>query len=280
MAFPIDAGRGGPVIFGVFWTPALGKGTHRIMMTLEHAALSDRGRVRQNNEDSCAVFVPEGPGELADRGAVFVVADGMGGHRGGEIASRIAVRTIIAFYTANSDENRSTALSRAFREANKTIIEESVADSTLFGMGTTCTALALFRGHAFIAHVGDSRAYHVRAGHITQLTHDHSIVGEMVRSGILSDEDARNHPKRNVITKSLGAQDDIAADMPAALEVEPGDSFLLCSDGLTAYLSDSDMAEILTGSTPAEACKKLVKIANDAGGRDNITALVVSVKTV
>lgn len=250
------------------------------MMTLEHASLSDRGRVRQNNEDSCAVFVPEGAGELADRGAVFVVADGMGGHRGGEIASRIAVRTIVAFYTANADENRSHALARAFREANKTIIEESVADSTLFGMGTTCTALALFRGQAFLAHVGDSRAYHLRAGRVTQITRDHSIVGEMVRSGILSDEDARNHPKRNVITKSLGAQDEIAADMPAALDIEPGDRFVLCSDGLTAYLSDSDIGEVVSGSTPADACKKLVRMANEAGGRDNITVLVVAVKTV
>ncbi len=250
------------------------------MLTLEHASLSDRGRIRQNNEDACAVFVPEGPGELADRGAVFVVADGMGGHRGGETASRIAVRTIVAFYTANSDENRSHALGRAFREANKTIIEESMADSTLFGMGTTCTALALLGGRAFIAHVGDSRAYHLRAGRLTQVTHDHSIVGEMVRSGILSDEDARHHPKRNVITKSLGAQDDIAADMPAALDIEPGDAFLLCSDGLTTYLADSDIAEVLSDSSPAEACKKLVKMANDAGGRDNVTVMVVLVKSV
>jgi protein phosphatase len=250
------------------------------MMAFEHASLSDRGRVRQNNEDACAHFVPEGAGELADRGAVFVVADGMGGHRGGEIASRIAVRTIIAFYTANSDENRSHALSRAFREANKTILEESVADSTLFGMGTTCTALALHNGRAYFAHVGDSRGYHVRGGRITQVTHDHSIVGEMVRSGILSDEDARNHPKRNVITKSLGAQDDIAADLPTALDLEPGDKFLLCSDGLTAYLSDADIAEILSTCSPSEACKQLVKMANEAGGRDNITVLVVAVQSV
>jgi serine/threonine protein phosphatase PrpC len=250
------------------------------MMTLDHAALSDRGRVRQNNEDACNVFVPEGPSELADRGAVFVVADGMGGHRGGETASRIAVRTIVAFYSANADENRSHALARAFREANKTIIEESMADSTLFGMGTTCTALALYRGRAYFAHVGDSRAYFLRGARLVQVTNDHSIVGEMVRSGILTDEDARNHPKRNVITKSLGAQDDVAADMPDSIELEAGDSFLLCSDGLTGYLSDADIAGILSASTPAEACKKLVKMANDAGGRDNITALVVKVTSV
>ena len=252
----------------------------KLMLVLDHASLSDRGRVRQNNEDACGVFVPEGAGELADRGAVFVVADGMGGHRGGEIASRIAVRTVVAFYTANSDENRSDALARAFREANKTIIEESVADSTLFGMGTTCTALAIHRGLAYVAHVGDSRAYQVRDGNIVQVTHDHSIVGEMVRSGILTDEDARNHPKRNVITKSLGAQDEIATDLPEALPLVPGDSFVLCSDGLTAYATDADIAAAVTSGSPAEACKKLVKLANDSGGRDNVTVLIVTVKSV
>jgi serine/threonine protein phosphatase PrpC len=250
------------------------------MMSLDHASLSDRGRVRQNNEDASAVYVPDTPEELADRGAVFVVADGMGGHRGGEIASRIAVRTIIAFYSANSEEDRSHALARAFREANKTIIEESVADSTLFGMGTTCTALAVYRGRAYLAHVGDSRAYLWRAGALAQITRDHSLVGEMVRSGILSDEDARSHPKRNVITKSLGAQDEISADMPAALDLSPGDTFLLCSDGLTTYLSDADIADVLRASAPTEACKKMVKMANEAGGRDNITVLVVKVQSV
>jgi protein phosphatase len=147
-------------------------------------------------------------------------------------------------------------------------------------MGTTCTALALYRGRAYLAHVGDSRAYLVRNAHITQITHDHSIVGEMVRSGILSDEDARNHPKRNVITKSLGAQDDVAADMPPALELEAGDTFLLCSDGLTGYLTDDEIVAVISGATPAEACKKLIKIANDAGGRDNITAVVVTVRSL
>jgi len=280
-ALAVDAAEGVLYASSSFWAgPVLPGLLAKLMLVLDHASLSDRGRVRQNNEDACGVFVPEGAGELADRGAVFVVADGMGGHRGGEIASRIAVRTVVAFYTANSDENRSDALARAFREANKTIIEESVADSTLFGMGTTCTALAVHRGLAYIAHVGDSRAYHVRDGRITQVTHDHSIVGEMVRSGILTDEDARNHPKRNVITKSLGAQDDIAADLPAALQLAPGDSFVLCSDGLTAYATDADIAAAVSSGSPSEACKKLVKMSNDSGGRDNITVLIVTVRSV
>jgi len=249
------------------------------MLTLDFSSLSDRGRVRMNNEDSCGQFVPTTDDQMNDIGAVFVVADGMGGHRGGEIASRIAVRTILAFYSASGAEDRTQALTRAFREANTTIIQESVNDSTLFGMGTTCTAVAFHGTRGYFAHVGDSRAYLMRRGKITQITADHSIVGEMVRSGILSDEDARNHPKRNVITRSLGAQDDIAADTPAQpIILEKGDTFLLCSDGLTTYLTDSDIAVVLATSTPDEACKKLVKMANEQGGRDNITVQVITVR--
>jgi PPM family protein phosphatase len=248
------------------------------MLTLEFASLSDRGKVRLNNEDACGHIVPGTPEELDERGAVFVVADGMGGHRGGEIASRIAVRTILAFYSADGEQDRSQALAFAFREANKTIIEESVADSALFGMGTTCTALALHNGHAYFAHVGDSRGYLLRGGVIQQITNDHSIVGEMVRSGIISDEDARHHPKRNVITRSLGAQEDTAADVPTSpMTIHAGDVFMLCSDGLTTYLSDQDLATILSENPPEEACRKMVAVANDAGGRDNITVQVVKI---
>lgn len=244
------------------------------------ALRTDVGKVRSENQDFGTLTSEQEERRSQPGGRLLVVADGMGGHRGGEIASRIAVRTVVAFYTANSDENRSDALARAFREANKTIIEESVADSTLFGMGTTCTALAIHRGLAYVAHVGDSRAYQVRDGNIVQVTHDHSIVGEMVRSGILTDEDARNHPKRNVITKSLGAQDEIATDLPEALPLVPGDSFVLCSDGLTAYATDADIAAAVTSGSPAEACKKLVKLANDSGGRDNVTVLIVTVRSI
>lgn len=248
------------------------------MLAIDFASLSDRGRVRLNNEDAHGQFVPETTAEVEERGVVFVVADGMGGHRGGEIASRIAVRTILAFYTADSGVDRAKALTRAFHEANQTIIQEAVSDSTLFGMGTTCTALALHQGRAYFAHVGDSRCYFVRDGKILQVTNDHSIVGEMVRSGILSDEDARTHPKRNVITRSLGAQPDVAAETPESIELQVGDTFLLCSDGLTGYLSDIDLSDVLTTSGPEEACKKLVRMANEQGGRDNITVQVITIR--
>lgn len=250
------------------------------MLSIEFSAQTDRGRVRLNNEDSHGQFVPDTPAEIDERGVVFVVADGMGGHRGGEIASRIAVRTVLAFYTADSSGDRSEALARAFHEANQTIIQEAVADSTLFGMGTTCTALALHAGRAYVAHVGDSRCYLLRRGKIRQLTSDHSIVGEMVRSGIISDEDARTHPRRNVITRSLGAQPDVSTETPESMELERGDTFLLCSDGLTAYLSDIDLSVVLATLPPEEACKKMVKMANEQGGRDNITVQVIAVRSL
>jgi len=248
------------------------------MLAIDFASLSDRGRVRLNNEDAHGQFVPETTAEVEERGVVFVVADGMGGHRGGEIASRIAVRTILAFYTADSGTDRAKALTRAFHEANQTIIQEAVSDSTLFGMGTTCTALALHQGRAYFAHVGDSRCYLVRHGKILQVTNDHSIVGEMVRSGILSDEDARTHPKRNVITRSLGAQPDVMAETPESIALEVGDTFLLCSDGLTGYLSDIDLSVVLATHAPEEACKLLVRMANEQGGRDNITVQVITIR--
>ncbi|HET6350097.1 MAG TPA: Stp1/IreP family PP2C-type Ser/Thr phosphatase [Candidatus Krumholzibacteria bacterium] len=248
------------------------------MLSIEYASLSDRGRVRTNNEDACGQFVPETNAEIEERGVVFVVADGMGGHRGGEIASRIAVRTILAFYTADNSPDRSLALARAFHEANQTIIQEAVSDSTLFGMGTTCTAIALHLGRAYFAHVGDSRCYLLRRGSIRQITSDHSIVGEMVRSGILSDEDARSHPKRNVITRSLGAQPEVEAETPENVALEVGDTFLLCSDGLTTYLSNDDLATVLSRNAPQEACKKLIFMANEQGGRDNITAQIITIR--
>jgi len=248
------------------------------MLAIDFASLSDRGRVRLNNEDAYGEFVPETTPEVEERGVVFVVADGMGGHRGGEIASRIAVRTILAFYATETGGDRAKALARAFHEANQTILQEAVADSTLFGMGTTCTALALHQGRAYFAHVGDSRCYLLRKGKILQVTSDHSIVGEMVRSGIITDEDARTHPRRNVITRSLGAQPDVMAETPDSVELQRGDTFLLCSDGLTAYLSDIDISVVLATHAPEAAAKTLVHMANEQGGRDNITVQVITVR--
>jgi serine/threonine protein phosphatase PrpC len=250
-------------------------------MKIDHAALSDTGRVRENNEDACAGFVPGEESVLRKRGSLFIVADGMGGHRGGEIASGIAVRTIGDGYYQSTEDDPVRALVAAFETANASILDEATADESLEGMGTTCTAVVIQGGNAYLAHVGDSRAYLFRGGEIRQITHDHSLVGEMVRSGIITDEDARTHPKRHVITRSLGVQESIVADTPASpLPVEEGDTFVLCSDGLTAYADDADISRALEGAEPADACTTLVNLANTRGGRDNITVVVITVREV
>jgi len=247
-------------------------------MILEVASLTDPGRVRPNNEDSFGQFGPSNDDEEGTTGWLFVVADGMGGHRGGEIASALAVKTIESSYYADTGPSRSAALKLAVEGANRLILEEAISNPSLTGMGTTCTAMAVHDGFAYFVHVGDSRAYVLRESEFVQLTQDHSLVGEMVRSGILSDEDARNHPKRNVITRSLGVQSTVVADTPfTPFKLEQNDVFVLCSDGLTSMVDDAEIAELASGNTPSNATKMLVNLANQRGGKDNITAVVVKV---
>jgi protein phosphatase len=247
-------------------------------MKLEVASLSDVGQVRHKNEDSMGYFEPRDETQRGQKGFIFIVADGMGGHRGGEIASRLAVETVIAAYYASEETDTVEALAGSYREANRAIIERSHSEVDLFGMGTTCTTMVVKDGEAFFAHVGDSRAYVLRDDHIKQLTEDHSLVGEMVRSGILSNEDAQRHPKRNVITRSLGTQEEIAADFPESpYVISEGDVFLLCSDGLTSLIDDGEVGNILRSHDPKEACRALVDSANNKGGKDNITVQVIKV---
>jgi protein phosphatase len=209
---------------------------------------------------------------------MFVVADGMGGHRGGEIASKLAVDTILSSFYASKDDDTLPSLQQAFSDANKVIIEKSHEDVSLFGMGTTCTAMVIKKDTAYFAHVGDSRAYVLRDGELEQLTEDHSLVGEMVRSGILSEEDARHHPRRNVITRSLGTHEETPADTPASpMRLAAGDVFLLCSDGLTSLVDPGEIKAILASNPPRKTCDELVDLANEKGGKDNITVQVIRI---
>jgi protein phosphatase len=247
-------------------------------MKLEVASLSHPGQVRPNNEDAYGQFEPSNEVERLSTGWLFVVADGMGGHRGGEIASKLAVDTIKSVYYKDVGVSRSAALKVAVEEANRLILEEAISDPSLTGMGTTCTAMAVHDGFAYFVHVGDSRAYVKRDGELVQLTQDHSLVGEMVRSGILSDEDARHHPKRNVITRSLGVQTAVAADTPfTPFKLERGDLFILCSDGLTSMVDNAAIADAIKDKAPDDAVADLVELANDHGGKDNVTVLIVKV---
>jgi len=248
-------------------------------MKIIYKSISDTGQVRKNNEDAFGEFVPDDQSLIATRGALFVVADGMGGHRGGEIASTMAVRVIGNAYRADGKTNPTQLLTVAFDDANEQILARSVSDPSLFGMGTTCTAMMLRENNAYFAHIGDSRAYLYRGDRLEQLTQDHSLVGEMVRSGIISDKDARHHPQRNVITRSLGIQEGTSVDTPhSPLALQNTDTFLLCSDGLTTYATDDDIFQVLQTQQPDEACATLVKLANERGGRDNIPVQVIVIE--
>jgi protein phosphatase len=237
------------------------------------AVRSDAGCHRQVNEDHCLYRPPNGDG----RGALAIVADGMGGHAAGEVASRMAVEIINRVYYANG-AGAATALEKAFREANRMIHRAARSDARLSGMGTTCTALALRDGAAFCAHVGDSRLYLARGGEIYLMSEDHSAVMELVRRGLMSREVARNHADRNIILRALGTRPE--ADVTIWQEpfpVRSGDCFVLCSDGLSDQVADEEIKRIVMSSDLDAACEQLIALAKERGGHDNITVGVLKV---
>ena len=225
-----------------------------------HTAVSDTGRKRRHNEDSYVVRPP-----------LFAVADGMGGAQAGEVASRLAVEAIRDDDRAGDGEGRVAAL---VREANRRVYEHAGTDTATSGMGTTMTVALVENGTVAIGHVGDSRAYLVRDGMLEQLTQDHSLVAELIRSGKLSPEEAESHPQRSVITRALGTDPDVDVDT-FTIESKPGDVFLLCSDGLTSMVGDSAILEAIEehGRDLDGAARELVGRANRGGGEDNITVV-------
>ena len=226
--------------------------------------------MRASNQDAC--------GEFRDRSGAraFVLCDGMGGRRGGEIASRLAIEAIGRVF-ASSQGPIKARLEEAFVEANREIVERSEADPRLVGMGTTAVVLVLDgSARGFVAHVGDSRAYHLRHGTLRRLTADHSVVGELERHGAVTREQAATHPRRNELLRSVG--NPIGVDVEIApVDVELGDRFLLCSDGLWSLVPEEKIAPVLEGEVPVEAVRRLVAMANAEGGTDNVTAQVARV---
>jgi len=207
------------------------------------------------------------------------VADGMGGHLAGEVASALAA-DIFAHKMRDKFAPMPDRLHRAVLAANSAIFERASANRTMSGMGTTITALAVEDGIAYIAQVGDSRAYLLRNRIMERVTTDHTLVEELVNKGIITPKEARLHPKRNIITRALGTSDRVAVDM-IQIPLQEGDRFFLCSDGLSGYVEDHDIAEMLNSRMRQEnKVKELVKSALDAGGRDNITAMLVEIEEV
>ena len=239
---------------------------------------TDSGCVRDSNEDAGCSFVPSDPIILEKKGRLTVVADGMGGHSGGEIASNLAVDTIGQVYYG-AGETPAESLKAAFAAANQQIYETSIADKTLAGMGTTCTALALIDGLAIAAHVGDSRLYLVRDGEIYLMTEDHSAVREMVKLGIISTAEARQHEDKNVILRALGTSPEVEVSMwENPLKVITGDQFILCSDGLYDLVEDQEIRDFALTNDNHSACEGLIELAKTRGGHDNITVGILSIK--
>jgi protein phosphatase len=243
------------------------------MVRLLHAARTDVGMIRSGNEDNFAVNAS------ADRG-LFIVADGMGGHAAGEVASEMAVQTVERELQGVRDlDDSSTAarLTAALKKANRTIHDRTITEVDKQGMGTTASVLMLSPSRYLIGQVGDSRVYLLRDGALQQLTKDHSYVQEQVDAGFLTPEQARYHPYSNVITRCVGASPDVEPDVYSG-EVRMGDLFLVASDGLTGMVDDRRLAMLLMSrAEPERKVYSLIQEANARGGLDNITAIVVQV---
>ena len=238
---------------------------------------TDKGCVRELNEDSARFVRPSDPAQLAARGALAIVADGMGGHSAGEVASRMAVELVSRLYYETKGE-AGAALRHAVEEANRLIHAAAAEDASKEGMGTTCTALAVRGDQAVAAHVGDSRLYMLRDGQLYQLSEDHSAVMEMVKLGIISKEEARTHEDKNVILRALGTSPEVEVSVIEPFRVGVGDRYLLCSDGLYDLVLDDEIAAALAGAADVHAAgERLIQTAKERGGHDNITVGIVAI---
>ena len=255
-------------------------------MKVVSCGITDIGRKRQRNEDSYLVN---------DKIGLYIVADGMGGHAGGEFASKIAVSTVEEIIRGEDrvksnvpassylDSEQSSAegqeqdrLKDAINRAGNMIVRRAFEDPELKGMGTTSTVMFVSGDKAYIAHVGDSRAYCVRGSEIIQITEDHSLVHEQLKSGLITEEEARTHQLKNIITRSVGVQEEIEVDT-IVWKIQPGDSYLLCSDGLSNMINDEEMFEIISKNDVEQGARELVDMANQRGGEDNITLILLKV---
>lgn len=261
-----------------------------LAVVVDSYGLSDVGLVRTNNEDSFLIasptsdFVNRNPAELngiiPQNGTMFLVADGMGGAQAGEVASRMAVETVgrnfidaLGKQVVVDQQSLITALTETIREANELIYQQGQKRTELNGMGTTLTAAIVLGGTILFAQLGDSRAYLARKGVISQMTKDQSLVAQMVASGSLTPEEAKTHPKRNVILQALGIQSQVDVAITFA-ELRRGDQIVLCSDGLSGKVDAEEIKEFLEKFEPKAACQGLVRMARERGGEDNITVIV------
>ncbi|MCP5468008.1 MAG: Stp1/IreP family PP2C-type Ser/Thr phosphatase [Deltaproteobacteria bacterium] len=248
---------------------------------IESYGMSNVGMKRFQNEDSYLINNEIG---------LYIVADGMGGHLGGEYASKLAVKTVegwIEKFNGDPDATQITGVNTqdadigdqlryAIQEASRRIYQEAHANEKYQGMGTTTVATMLDGENLYIANVGDSRAYLVRDNEIKQLTEDHSLVSEQIKAGVISEADARGHKLKNIITRSVGYQEDVDTDITMH-QVKTDDKILLCSDGLSNLVEDDEIRQVVGDNDLPEACEQLIKLANSRGGDDNITVIILHI---
>ena len=247
--------------------------------TITISAESHVGQLREDNEDFFGVHEPVDEEDLRARGRLAVVCDGMGGGVCGLTASRLAVKIMIREYRdAPPEVSVEEALRRGLESANTEVFKAGIDNVRYRGMGTTATAIAVLEDEAYLAHVGDSRAYLVRDESISQITDDHTLVNKLLRSGAITEEQARDHPQSHVITRCIGGRPRVEVDIIGPLALQTGDRFVLCSDGLYGQVNDDAILYAVCTHPPREACQSLVEQANDSGGADNITVLILSVE--
>ncbi len=241
-------------------------------MNISYGATSHVGLVRSENQDAYGSFPENNPDSADER--LFIVADGMGGHLGGKEASRIALLEVPKVFFSAKKSTVAERLKEAFQQANDCIYDKAQTGNGFDRMGTTCTALVLSNGKISIAHVGDTRAYRIEKDKIDLLTDDHTLVEEMRREGVLTEAEAKVHPRRNTLTRAMGVEPNLEIDVYEIGELKADQRFLLCSDGLSE-VSAEEFQRIVMQFAPQEATDKLVEIANERGGHDNATALVM-----
>jgi serine/threonine protein phosphatase PrpC len=254
-------------------SPAANRAAPSARLTVRAVLRTDVGKVRSENQDY-GTMTPHGEGVQSQ---LMIVADGMGGHRGGATASRLAAETVKEQFLSAGSSNPSEVLQDALETANTKIWSEAQANPDLRGMGTTTSALVVQDGKGWFAHVGDSRIYLVRGQEIRQLTDDHSLVASMVREGLLTTQEAENHPRRNVLQRSMGVSEEVEIDVRGPLDLLEGDVFIICSDGLHGVVKEDEMKQV--ASLPLEAAAdEFLRRALERGAPDNVTVIVARVE--
>lgn len=251
----------------------------RVRTRVSIGARTDLGRVRENNEDKFEFLIPEDETILARRGSLFLVCDGMGGHAAGQIASELAAKTFLDVYYEHPGADPAEAMRAGVAAANRFVVSVGAAVPARRGMGTTLTGLILIQDHGYLVHAGDSRLYRLREGHLQQMSNDHTVMEEMVRSGVLTREQAAHHPQRHAILRCIGLPEGVEPEIDH-FDLHEGDTFLICSDGVTNHVDDAALLRLMSSYGPGEVARRAVSEALLGGGSDNATALTVRVDAI